>query len=138
MRRRFCSFFHISLRGGGGLPHFPLPAPMALLLQQSQSEEQSLIHDTQTHCTDLRKYRGFRYLSFHKFGEFQGLWIIFKFLAIFASYSLFIFKSHKSIFKNFINEKFKKDFFFLLFFTCILPGYVPHESSKEFFKNSNF
>ena len=57
-------FFNNILEGGGGLPHFPLLAPMALLLQQSQSEEQSLIHDTQTHCTDLRKYRGFRYLSF--------------------------------------------------------------------------
>ena len=42
------------------MPHFPHPAPTALLLQQSQSEEQSLIHDIQTHCTDLRKYRGSR------------------------------------------------------------------------------
>ena len=52
------AFFPQNLRkGGGGLPH---PAPTALLLQQSQSEEQSLIHDIQTHCTDLRKYRGSR------------------------------------------------------------------------------
>ena len=50
------------------------------------------------------------------------------------SYSLFIFKSHKSIFKSFINEKFSKSFYF---FTCISPGYVPHESFKEFFKNSH-
>ena len=25
-----------------------------------------------------------------------------------------------------------------IFFTCILPDYVPHESSKEFLKNSHF
>ena len=50
-------------------------------------------------------------------------------------YSLFTFKSHKSIFKNFINEKFRKWFYF---FTCILPDYVPHESFKEFWKNSHF
>ena len=49
-------------------------------------------------------------------------------------YSLFRFKSHRSKFKNFINEKVKKWFYF---FTCILPGYVPHESSKEFLKNIN-
>ena len=53
----------------------------------------------------------------------------------FCCYSLFIFKSHKSIFKKFINEKFRKWFHFC---TCILPDYVPHESSKEFVKNSNF
>ena len=33
------------------------------------------------------------------------------------------------------NKKFKNWFFF---FTCILPCYVPHESSKEFLKNSHF
>ena len=35
----------------------------------------------------------------------------------------------------FINEKFKK---ILYFFTCILPNYVPHEITKEFWKNSHF
>ena len=51
-----------------------------------------------------------------------------------ALYSLFMFKSHKSIFQNFINEKFKSWFYL---FTCILPGDVPHESSKEILKNSH-
>ena len=50
-------------------------------------------------------------------------------------YSLFTFKSHKSKFKNFINEKFRKWFYFL---TCILPDNVPHESSKDVFENINF
>ena len=35
----------------------------------------------------------------------------------------------------FINQKFRK---LILFFTCILPDYVSHESSKEFWKNSHF
>ena len=52
-----------------------------------------------------------------------------------TNYSLFTFKSHKSKFKNFINEKFRKWFYFL---TCILPDNVPHESSKDFFENIHF
>ena len=44
-------------------------------------------------------------------------------------------KKHKSIFKNVIIEKFRKQFYFL---TCILPDYVGHESSKFFRKNSHF
>ena len=35
----------------------------------------------------------------------------------------------------FINEKFKKIFHL---FTCILPNYVPHEITKEFWKISHF
>ena len=34
-----------------------------------------------------------------------------------------------------MNEKFKKQFYFSTF---ILPDYVSHESSKEFWKNSHF
>ena len=35
----------------------------------------------------------------------------------------------------FINKKFKKWFYFSI---CILPDYLPHESQKEFWKNSHF
>ncbi len=35
----------------------------------------------------------------------------------------------------FINEKLKKKSYF---FTCILPDYVPHEITKEFWKNCHF
>ena len=35
----------------------------------------------------------------------------------------------------FINKKLKKIFYF---FTCILPNYVPHDITKEFWKNSHF
>ena len=35
----------------------------------------------------------------------------------------------------FINEMFKKMLHFLI---CILPSYVPHEITKEFWKNSHF
>ena len=35
----------------------------------------------------------------------------------------------------FIKEKLKKTFYFL---TCILPNYVPHEITKEFWKSSHF
>ena len=44
-------------------------------------------------------------------------------------------KTDKSIFKNCISEKFRKQ---LYFFTCILPDYVFHESPKEFWKNNHF
>ena len=42
---------------------------------------------------------------------------------------------HKTIFKNVISEKLRKQFCFL---TCILPDYVAHESFKEFWKNGHF
>ena len=48
------------------------------------------------------------------------------------SYSKWI---RQKFFKGFINEKFKKRFYF---FTCILPDYVSHESPKEFWKNKYF
>ena len=41
----------------------------------------------------------------------------------------------QKFYQFFINEKFKK---ILNFFTCILPNYVPHEITKEFWKNSHF
>ena len=44
-------------------------------------------------------------------------------------------KKDKSILKDFIYKKFKKQ---LYFFTCILLGYVFNKSPKEFWKNSNF
>ena len=44
-------------------------------------------------------------------------------------------KTDKSIFKNCISEKFRKQH---NFFTCILPDYVFHESLKEFWKNNHF
>ena len=34
-----------------------------------------------------------------------------------------------------MSEKFIKQFYL---FTCILPDYVSHDSSKEFWKNSHF
>ena len=37
--------------------------------------------------------------------------------------------------KNCINEKFRKQLYFL---TCILPDYMFHESPKEFWKNNHF
>jgi uncharacterized protein with PIN domain len=44
-------------------------------------------------------------------------------------------KMTKVFFKNFINKEFKKQFYF---FICILPDYLSHKSSKEFWKNSHF
>ena len=44
-------------------------------------------------------------------------------------------KRDKSILIIFINEKFRKLFYF---FTCILPNYLTHESQKDFWKNSHF
>ena len=44
-------------------------------------------------------------------------------------------KTESSIFKNCINEKFRKQ---LYFFICILPDYMFHESPKEFWKNNRF
>ena len=41
----------------------------------------------------------------------------------------------QKFFKEFINKKFIK---WLYSFTCILPDYVCHESSKEFWKNTYF
>ena len=41
----------------------------------------------------------------------------------------------QKFYQFFINEKFKKIFYF---FTCILPYYVPHEITKEFWKDSHF
>ena len=51
------------------------------------------------------------------------------------AYSLMRKKPELSIFKNCISEMFRKQ---LYFFTCILPDYVFHESSKEFWKNTRF
>ena len=62
---------------------------------------------------------------------FQFFFFLFPSIRLF--YSLFRFKSHKSKFKNFINEKFKKRFYFS---TCILPDFVSYESPKEFVRNS--
>ena len=41
----------------------------------------------------------------------------------------------QKFYQFFINEKVKK---ILYFFICILPNYVPHEITKEFWKNSHF
>ena len=49
-------------------------------------------------------------------------------------YSLMRKKTDKIILKNGISEKFRKQ----LFFTCISPEYVFHESPKEFWKNNYF
>ena len=38
-------------------------------------------------------------------------------------------------YKFFIKEKYEKPFYFL---TCILPNYLTHEITKEFWKNSHF
>ena len=46
-------------------------------------------------------------------------------------YSLFIFKSHKSKLKNFINEKFKKRFHFLPGYVVIYNPNNPTNESKE-------
>ena len=50
-------------------------------------------------------------------------------------YSLMHKKTDKSVFKNCISEKLRKQLYFL---TCILPDYVFHESPKEFWKNNHF
>ena len=50
-------------------------------------------------------------------------------------YSVMHKKTDKSTFKFFIYKKFKKQ---LYFFTCILPGYVFNECSKDIWKKSNF
>ena len=50
-------------------------------------------------------------------------------------YSLIRKKSDSTIFKNFVREKFRKQFYF---FTCILPDYFSHESHKVFWKNGDF
>ena len=52
-----------------------------------------------------------------------------------SGYSLMRKKTDKTIFKNCISEKFRKQ---LYFFTCISPNYVFHESPKEFWKNNHF
>ena len=44
-------------------------------------------------------------------------------------------QKRQSISSFFINEKSENIFYF---FTCILPNYIPHKSSKEFWKNSHF
>ena len=44
-------------------------------------------------------------------------------------------RSYKSISKNSIDEKLRKQSYF---FACILPDYMGHESFKEFWKNSHF
>ena len=44
-------------------------------------------------------------------------------------------KPELSMFQNCISEMFRKQ---LCFFTCILPDYMFHESSNEFWKNSHF
>ena len=40
----------------------------------------------------------------------------------------------KSVFKNFIDKKFRKQFYFA---TCILPEYMCHGISKNFWKNNH-
>ena len=50
-------------------------------------------------------------------------------------YSLIRKKSDSTILKNFVREKFRKQFYF---FTCILTDYLTHESLKVFWKNSDF
>ena len=44
-------------------------------------------------------------------------------------------KYDSSKLKSFIDEKFKKIFYP---FTCILPNYVAHDITKEFWKNNHF
>ena len=44
-------------------------------------------------------------------------------------------KTDKTEFKNFISSKCRKP---LNFFTCILPDFVFHDNSKEFWKNNHF
>ena len=44
-------------------------------------------------------------------------------------------KSIQISIKFFFNKKFKNGFYF---FTCILPDYVAHDISKEFWENSPF
>ena len=56
-------------------------------------------------------------------------------LGPFLAYSLIRKKSDSTIYKNFVREKFRKQF---QFFTCILPDYLSHESLKVFWKNSDF
>ena len=51
------------------------------------------------------------------------------------NYSLIRKKSDSTILKNFVREKFRKQFYF---FTCILTDYLTHESLKVFWKNSDF
>ena len=68
------------------------------------------------------------------FKQFCGDWIIV--LSDYNSrYRLMHEKRDKSILRIFINEKFRKLFYF---FTCILPNYLTHESQKDFWKNSHF
>ena len=56
-------------------------------------------------------------------------------LGVLSWYSLMHKKPDSTIFKKFISKKFRKWFNFLI---SILPDYVPHESQKEFWKNSHF
>ena len=56
-------------------------------------------------------------------------------LGVLSWYSLMHKKPDSTIFKKCISKKFRKWFNFLI---CILPDYVPHESQKEFWKNSHF
>ena len=51
------------------------------------------------------------------------------------SYSLMRKKIDKTIFKNCISEKFRKQSNFLI---CISSDYVFHESPKKFWKNNHF
>ena len=44
-------------------------------------------------------------------------------------------KSTQNWIQYFFNKKFKNHIYFL---TCILPDYIAHDVSKEFFKNSHF
>ena len=53
-------------------------------------------------------------------------------LEVIDSYSKWI---RQKCYQFFIKEKLKKTFYFL---TCILPNYVPHEITKEFWKSSHF
>ena len=65
----------------------------------------------------------------------QSLFHTYIFQHIWPKYRLMHEKRDKSILRIFINEKFRKLFYF---FTCILPNYLTHESQKDFWKNSHF
>ena len=61
----------------------------------------------------------------------MGFFILFS-LLILDSYSKWI---RQKCYQSFINEKLKKN---VIFLTCILPKYVPHETTNEFWKNNHF
>ena len=83
---------------------------------------------------NLIKSYDVKHISFHvNSSHLSKEWEIFIRTKYKISYTLILYKCHKSNFIKCINEKFRK-----YFFTCIVPDYVPHEILKEFWKNSHF